>query len=249
MDLIGIALAMAVFCLVATAAAGEQVHNVLDYGAVPNGTTRCTAAIQKAIDACAAAGGGAVRFPANYQIAYTYFLDDQHENSLQYLNQILDDTKNPDERGKLQILAAFNYLHQKRWSDAEHVLDSMAARDENLNLTASSLRACSREGMDLPRKSPILAGLSSAVIPGTGKIYCGEYGDGIYSLIITGITGWLAWDGFRENGIRSVSGWVFGSVCSVFYAGNVYGSAIAARIYNHRLEAGLLKRLPSVPYE
>jgi TM2 domain-containing membrane protein YozV len=188
-----------------------------------------------------------LRFSANYQIAYTYFLDDQHENSLQYLNQILDNTKNPDEQGKLQILAAFNYLYQKRWSDAEHVLDSMAARDENLNLTASSLKARAREGMDLPRKSPILAGLFSAVIPGTGKIYCSEYGDGIYSLIITGITGWLAWNGFRENGIRSVSGWVFGSVCSVFYAGNLYGSAIAARMYNHRLEADLLKRLPPIP--
>lgn len=190
-----------------------------------------------------------LRFPANYQIAYTYFLDDQHENSLQYLNQILDDTKRADEHGKLQILAAFNYLHQKRWSDAEHVLDSMAARDENLNLTASLLNARAREGMDLPRKSPIMAGLFSAVIPGTGRMYCGEYGDGIYSLIITGITGWLAWDGFRENGIRSVSGWVFGSVCGIFYAGNVYGSAIAARIHNHCLEADLLERLPSVPYE
>ena len=189
------------------------------------------------------------RFTAAYQIAYTYFLDGQHENSLQHLNQILDDTKNAEEQGKLQILAAFNYLYQKRWSHAEHVLDSMAARDENLNLTASSLSARAREGMNLPRKSPIMAGLFSAVIPGTGKIYCGEYGDGIYSLIITGITGWLAWDGFRENGIRSVRGWVFGSVCGVFYAGNVYGSAIAARIYNHRLEADLLERLPLVPYE
>ncbi len=190
-----------------------------------------------------------LRFTAAYQIAYTYFLDDQHENSLQYLNQILDETKNPDERGKLQILAAFNYLYQKRWSDAEHVLDSMTARDENLNITASSLKIRAREGMNLPRKSPIMAGLFSAVIPGTGKIYCGEYGDGIYSLMITGITGWLAWDGFRENGGRSVRGWVLGSVCGVFYAGNVYGSAIAARVYNHRLEADLLKRLPSMPYD
>jgi tetratricopeptide (TPR) repeat protein len=190
-----------------------------------------------------------LRFTAAYQIAYTYFLDGQHENSLQYLDQVSVYAKSSDERGKLQILTAFNYLYQKRWSNAEHMLDSMAARDENLNLTASSLSARAREGMNLPHKSPIMASLFSAVIPGTGKIYCGEYGDGIYSLIITGITGWLAWDGFRENGIRSVRGWVFGSMSGVFYAGNVYGSAIAARIYNHRLEADLLERLPLVPYE
>jgi len=39
----------------------EQVYDVRDYGATPGGTTLSTAAIQKAIDACAAAGGGTVR--------------------------------------------------------------------------------------------------------------------------------------------------------------------------------------------
>jgi polygalacturonase len=38
--------------------------NVLDYGAVPDGRTKDTAAIARAIDACSAAGGGTVHFPA-----------------------------------------------------------------------------------------------------------------------------------------------------------------------------------------
>ena len=45
----------------ATAVAGE--HNVLDLGAKPDGKTLSTAAVQGAIDACAAGGGGTVRFP------------------------------------------------------------------------------------------------------------------------------------------------------------------------------------------
>ena len=44
-----------------TVIAGE--NNVLDHGAKPDGKTLCTAAIQGAIDACAADGGGTVRFP------------------------------------------------------------------------------------------------------------------------------------------------------------------------------------------
>jgi hypothetical protein len=47
------------------------VFNVLDFGAVGNGTTDSTAAIQAAIDACNAAGGGTVFFPAG-----TYKLTD-----------------------------------------------------------------------------------------------------------------------------------------------------------------------------
>jgi tetratricopeptide (TPR) repeat protein/TM2 domain-containing membrane protein YozV len=132
------------------------------------------------------------------------------------------------EREQLQILAAFNYLHQRRWRDAEHILGSVAPEDENLLVLASALRASAREGISLPRKNPILAGLFSAALPGAGKMYCKQYGDGLYSLTLIGVTGLLAWDGFRENGFRSIRGWLFGSAAGVFYAGNVYGSTIAA---------------------
>ena len=39
------------------------------------------------------------------------------------------------------------------------------------------------------------------------------------------------------------AGWVSG----IFYAGNVYGSTIAARIYNRQLEEDLLRLLPAIP--
>jgi len=41
--------------------AAEKVHDVVDFGAKPDGKTLCTDAIQKVIDACAADGGGIVR--------------------------------------------------------------------------------------------------------------------------------------------------------------------------------------------
>jgi polygalacturonase len=48
--------------------------NVAEFGAVGDGRTLCTAAIQKAVDACAGAGGGKVVFPAGRFLTGPIFL-------------------------------------------------------------------------------------------------------------------------------------------------------------------------------
>lgn len=52
-------------CLFTTACVfgADNVYNVHDYGARPDGKTLCTKSIQKAIDECAERGGGTVYFP------------------------------------------------------------------------------------------------------------------------------------------------------------------------------------------
>ena len=50
-------------CLVLSACTDKGVYDVLDYGAVPDGTTLCTGAIQRAIDRCVRDGGGKVLVP------------------------------------------------------------------------------------------------------------------------------------------------------------------------------------------
>ena len=52
------------------------MKNVMDFGAVPDGISLNTAAIQKAIDAAAAAGGGQVVIPAGKFLTGTLRLRD-----------------------------------------------------------------------------------------------------------------------------------------------------------------------------
>jgi len=51
------------------------VFNVLDYGAVPDGQTKNTAAIAKAIAACAEVGGGTIVFPAGKYLTGAVMLE------------------------------------------------------------------------------------------------------------------------------------------------------------------------------
>lgn len=61
------------FCL-STVSAQSRDFNILDFGAVPDGKTLATDAIQKAIDDCEATGGGTVTVPAGTFLTNTIFL-------------------------------------------------------------------------------------------------------------------------------------------------------------------------------
>lgn len=59
---------------IAKSAVTPPFFNVVDYGAAGDGKTLCTEFIQKAVDACAAAGGGTVHFPAGKYLSGAIFL-------------------------------------------------------------------------------------------------------------------------------------------------------------------------------
>jgi TM2 domain-containing membrane protein YozV len=86
---------------------------------------------------------------------------------------------------------------------------------------------------DPPYKSPVLALVMSAVIPGLGKIYSDQIGDGIAAFIVNSLFGYLAYYGFHDK--RTFEGVLFTAVGGFFYAGNVYGSYSAAQIYNAKI--------------
>jgi TM2 domain-containing membrane protein YozV len=85
-----------------------------------------------------------------------------------------------------------------------------------------------------PYKDPTLAGILSAIFPGSGKMYVGEWGDGITALLATSLLAFLAYDNFRAD--HTARAWIFTGLGAFFYAGNIYGSAASAQIFNARIE-------------
>lgn len=84
-----------------------------------------------------------------------------------------------------------------------------------------------------PYKSEALAGILSSIIPGAGKIYTENYGDGVTAFILTGLFAYLAYTNFDHDHLTRA--WIFTAVGAGFYAGNIYGSVASAQIFNAKV--------------
>lgn len=84
-----------------------------------------------------------------------------------------------------------------------------------------------------PYKNGTVAGIMSAIIPGSGKIYVGEIGDGIVAFITTTVFAFIAYDNFQAG--HNTRAWIWTGVATLFYAGNIYGSVAAAQVHNAKI--------------
>jgi TM2 domain-containing membrane protein YozV len=87
---------------------------------------------------------------------------------------------------------------------------------------------------DPPYKSETTAVLLSIFIPGAGKLYTKNYGDGITAFLLTGLFSYLAYTNFEHN--HPARAWIFTALGAGFYAGNIYGSAASAQIFNAKVD-------------
>ncbi len=92
-----------------------------------------------------------------------------------------------------------------------------------------------------PTKSPALAGMMSAVVPGSGSVYCGRYMEGIYGFFITGLFYIATMDALKKE--NDGLGLVLGFFTVSFYGGNIYTGVNSAYKLNDKVEADALLRL------
>ena len=84
-------------------------------------------------------------------------------------------------------------------------------------------------------KSPLLAAAASAVIPGLGKVYAGEFAEGISSFLTVGSLAAITAENWSRNGFTNWKTLLFGTVGAIFYIGNIYGSYVSVSIHENDL--------------
>jgi tetratricopeptide (TPR) repeat protein len=120
-------------------------------------------------------------------------------------------------------------LLQKEWKNG------FDYRNENSSVINKSLSEIVDKSMAFKRKSPVLVGILSTILPGSGKAYSHRWKDGLISFVMTASTGFVAVRGFNRSN-QSVYPWIMGTLFTVYYTGNIYGSVQAANKFNKSKE-------------
>ncbi|MEX1190252.1 MAG: hypothetical protein WED33_13415 [Bacteroidia bacterium] len=123
---------------------------------------------------------------------------------------------------------AYSYLLENEFKQAAKI-----ANDHPEHLTPKVLSLI-EESQHLKHRSAGLATAMSAIVPGSGKFYTGDWKDAIIGLVSVGVTGYQAYRGFNRNGPTSTYGWIYASLSAGFYLGNIYGSYSSAKRFNKR---------------
>ena len=108
--------------------------DILDYGATCDGAV-CTSAIQAAIDACAASGGGRVTVPAGTYISGTLWLRSNVELHLEH-GATLKASENMDDYNELDAYEQNFSCTEEKWV-GKHLI--IALECENVALTGSGV--------------------------------------------------------------------------------------------------------------
>ena len=145
----------------------------------------------------------------------------------------------PDRVAALGGLCA---LARGGWSYASGEFQRAASVSQQDEARARILKLApfAAQGPALPHRSAGLAGTLSALIPGSGQIYCGRPADGLRHLLFDAALAWTVVSFARDH--RGPAAYVTASVALPFYLGNVIGAQRAARQHDRDQRMGLLRR-------
>ena len=180
---------------------------------------------------------------ARSNIAQCHLLNGNQATSIASLRQFLSDYPMSGLAPRAQFIIATIYMDRRDWTAATQEWQQVRARYSQTPFAEMSdqLIRIAQQAKSLPRRSPRIAGLLSALFPGLGQIYSGHYSSGVYSLLVIGAT--AAGTGYYIDQERYEIAIPVGIIGLFFYLSNIYDSLQYARAFNYQHENQLRDRL------
>ena len=139
------------------------------------------------------------------------------------------------------FLQAVAYIYQFRWEEARESLKNYT--------TDARLDTLLDAAADMPKKSIRVARILSAIFPGAGQTYVGDWRGGLNALVLNGALGFLTVDAVLDGYYIDAALWT-GLIFWRYYRGNTFRAGQAAEQFNlqesHRAAEAILQRLQEI---
>ncbi len=184
-------------------------------------------------------------FKSHFFAAYNQIYLENYSDAHQIFRQM-----NIQQEPNLSLLnfeQAGMKMLQENWQEAQIQIKQINTGNASLSQQVVALTEIYKEHEAHRSKSPVVAGVMSGIIPGSGKIYAGKTGSGIASMLGSAGLGFITWENYRKGGISNAKTIIFGSIFAVNYVANIYGSVISVKIieneYTHNIHNQILFQL------
>jgi outer membrane protein assembly factor BamD (BamD/ComL family)/TM2 domain-containing membrane protein YozV len=153
----------------------------------------------------------------------------QYTAAEQVYTRFIDQSDQANRMPYAHYQRGWTFLYRRQWQKAARAWQHVPS-DHPLYPAAQQLVSESQAGERLPQKSPVLAGLLSGVLPGSGQLYNGRLGDALLAFLLNGlfIAGTIE---AIDHGELAVAG-VLSFFEAGWYVGNVYGAVNGAHKHN-----------------
>jgi TolA-binding protein len=181
-----------------------------------------------------------IRAEAAFRTGETSFRQGRYTQAIADLRPVVERYEPTPVGGRARYLLGWSYLRSRQWPAASQTFEAMETTSPFFS-ASRALADAAHEAAHLPHKSPKLAGLMSAIIPGSGHVYTGRLRDGTIALLLNGA--------FLAAGIEALSAGNEAAAGlllffeAAWYSGAIYGAVNAAHKYNRDLEERWLQGL------
>lgn len=170
----------------------------------------------------------AMYFKSRFFAAYNYAYLQDYEQSMSEL-QLIQSHGEPTPEALLNLQMAGLRLLNRDLQGFEQYATNFSGAHFGLVRQEEALINYHQQLTSFRAKSPVVAGLLSAAVPGLGKIYAGKPSEGIAALLYTGAMVATSLDLGNRLGFDNPFAILSASITGIFYLGNIQGSITAAR--------------------
>jgi hypothetical protein len=165
---------------------------------------------------------------SHFFAAYNYTFTGNFDKALDALSKIEFKSEKLSSVKNLELSGI--YLLQGKREVSEDYLSRTNKNFYEITESADNLQKISADLYNHKVKSPLVAGLLSSIIPGSGKFYAGKRGEAISAFIASTGLGLVTWENYRKRGLNSFGTLAFGSAFLFSYTANIYGAVMTVHI-------------------